>query len=925
VDRSDHALADGYSELLAQLESLAPEGAESILSSLAAALFPTGAGTLNQVSWETNRQKAQPAATTPGEAAEQGTLEKLRAAELRYRTLLEQIPAVTFMAVLGEGQNEVYVSPHIEALLGFSQKEWLENPFLWYTQLHPNDRAMWHEEFARGCRTGGPFRAECRFIARDGRVVWVRGEARLIKDDVGRPLFLQGVAFDITESKQAQAIVLREAVSTTEERYRDLVEQTGAIFWEAELDKPGFTFVSQGAEHILGFPVDRWLDDPEFWIGRVHPDDREPVVKAWTQARDPQSAGGEFEFRGITASGRTLWLHQKVFTHRAASGEPRRIGVILDVTDRKEAEEVLRKNAANLQTEADIRRTLHRIGTELASQLTLERVVQLATDEATTLTKAAFGAFFYNVINEQGEAYTLYTLSGVPREAFEKFPMPRNTAVFGPTFSGSGIIRLDDVTKDPRYGKNAPYRGMPEGHLPVRSYLAIPVISRSGEVLGGMFFGHSDAGVFTEEHERLAAGIAGWTALAIDNARLYTAAESARAAAETAYAAAERARELAESANRAKDEFLATMSHELRTPLNAVMGWIQILRSGAVTNENRERGLATIERNARAQGQIIDDLLDVSRIVTGKLVLKTAPVDLISVIDGAIEAVGLAISAKQLVVRKHLDSSAAIVVGDGDRLRQAVSNLLTNAVKFTEQGGRIDVRLEARRGMARLQVADDGQGIDPAFLPHVFDRFKQADSSTTRVHGGLGLGLAIVRHLVEMHGGKVGVESGGLDKGATFTIELPLGVAPAEPREAKGQDNDLAELLAVLKNAQVLVVDDETDSSEMVASLLSAAGALVVTASSVAEALRAIHDRVPQVVISDIGMPYADGYAFLRELGAIGEPYASIPVVALTAYAREEDRLRALAAGFRAHLGKPFESKDLLRRVAEILATAPAD
>ncbi len=925
MDRSDHAPSDSYSDLLARLESLAPDGAESILASLAAALFPSGSGSINQISWESDRQRSQPATATPQETAEQRTLDKLRGAELRYRTLLEQIPAVTFMAVLGEGENEVYVSPHIEALLGFSQQEWLENPFLWYTQLHPDDRALWHEEFARGCRTGGPFRAECRFFARDGRAVWVRGEARVIKDDVGRPLFLQGVAFDITESKQAQAIVLREAVSTTEERYRDLVEQTGAIFWEAELDKPGFTFVSQGAERILGFPVDRWLDDPEFWISRVHQDDREPVVKAWTRARALQSEGGEFEFRGITASGRTLWLHQKVFTHRAASGEPRRIGVILDVTDRKEAEEVLRKNAANLQTEADIRRTLHRIGTELASHLTLERVVQLATDEATTLTKAAFGAFFYNVTNEQGEAYTLYTLSGVSREAFEKFPMPRNTAVFGPTFGGTGIMRLDDVTKDPRYGKNPPYHGMPAGHLPVRSYLAIPVISRSGAVLGGMFFGHPDVGRFGEEHERLAAGIAGWTALAIDNSRLYEAAERARAAAERAQTAAEEAREAAERANRTKDEFLATMSHELRTPLNAVLGWVQILRSGAVTNQNRDRGLATIERNARAQGQLIDDLLDVSRIVTGKLVLKTEPVDLIGVIEGALDAVGLAASAKQLVIVKHLDPSAAIVTGDGDRLRQAVSNLLTNAVKFTDHGGRIEVRLKGRGGMARLQVADNGQGIDPAFLPHVFDRFKQADSSMSRVHGGLGLGLAIVRHVIEMHGGKAGAASAGPGKGATFTLELPLGMAPVEQVEGPGRDDDLSDLLTVLKGAHVLVVDDEPDSSEMIASLLSASGALVMTAPSVAEALRSVHERTPQLVISDIGMPYADGYALVQELKAMGEPYATIPVVALTAYARDDDRKRAQAAGFRAHLGKPFEANDLLRKVAEILTAARAD
>jgi PAS domain S-box-containing protein len=710
VDRSRNEATDSYTRLLAQLESLAPEGAEAILSSLASAIFfPSGSGDVRQVSWEGGGDAPRLSAATLEEAAEQRAQKRLKAAELRYRTLIEQIPAVTFMAVLGEGENEVYVSPHIEALLGFTQKEWLENPFLWYTQLHPDDRAVWHEEFARGCRTGGPFRAECRFLARDGRVVWVRGEARLIKDDRGRPLFLQGVAFDITESKQAQAVVIREAVTTTERRYRDLVEQMGAIFWEADINKPGFTFVSRGAEQILGCPVERWLNDGDFWISRVHPDDRHDVQAAWARARSPRGPTDEFEFRAITVDERTVWLHQKVYVHLGANGEPRLSGAIFDITYRKEAEEILRLNATRLETEAGIGRTLHRIGTELASELTLERVVQLAADEATVLTKAQCGAFFYNVINEAGEAHTLYTLSGIPRDAFERLPTPRDAAVSVATFSGTGIVRLDDVTRDPRYGRSAPHYEMLEEHLPVHSYLEVPVISRAGDVLGGMCFGHSDVGVFTDEHESLAAGIAGWTALAIDNARLYSAEEHARRA--------------AEAANRAKDEFLATMSHELRTPLNAVLGRIQILRSGAGTNDSRERALATIDRNARAQAQIIDDLLDVSRIVTGKLVLTVGPVDLIAVIDGALEAVTLAVAAKQLVVVKHLDPAAAIVSGDTDRLRQVVSNLLTNAVKFTPQGGRIDVGLDAPEGAARMRFADNGQGIDPAFLPHVFDRF----------------------------------------------------------------------------------------------------------------------------------------------------------------------------------------------------------
>jgi PAS domain S-box-containing protein len=904
VHRSDGTPTDTYRALVEQLEALAPEGAESILATLASAIFPSGAGTLEQVSWETDGDIPPMAAPTRAGAADERATRKLEAAELRYRTLVEQIPAVTFMAVLGEGENEVYVSPHIQTLLGFTQKEWLENPFLWYTQLHPDDRLLWHDEFARGCRTGGPFRAECRFLARDGHVVWVRGEARLVKDAAGRPLFLQGVAFDITESKQAQAIVLREAITTTEQRYRDLVERTGAIFWEADVGKPGFTFVSRGAEKMLGFPVDRWVNDPDFWMSRVHGEDRAGVRNAWARARHER--GGEFEFRAITSDDRVLWLHEKVYVHPITT-ESRMFGVIFDITERKQAEEILRVNAMRLETETDIRRTLHRIGTELASQLTLERVVQLATDEATALTTAQFGAFFYNVVNDEGEAYTLYTLSGVPREAFSSFPMPRNTAVFGPTFKGAGIVRSPDITNDSRYGKNPPYYGMPKGHLPVRSYLAVPVISRSGEVLGGMFFGHSDVGVFTEEHERLAAGIAGWTALAIDNARLYS--------------AAERAREAAETANRAKDEFLATMSHELRTPLNAVLGWIQILRSGAGSEISRERALATIDRNARAQAQIIDDLLDVSRIVTGKFTLKVGPVDLVAVIEGALETVNLAVETKQLVVRRQIDSSAAIVSGDADRLRQVVSNLLTNSVKFTSSGGEIDIRLEGVEGMVRIRVADTGQGIDPALLPHVFDRFWQADSSTTRVHGGLGLGLAIVRHIVEMHGGQVRVESAGVGQGAAFTVELPASIELPEPLDDPTMPREQpAELLAILRNARILVVDDEPDSRDLTVRLLSAAGANVVAAASVAEALRSVRDAAPELIVSDIGMPYADGFELLRQLRAPGQESDEIPVMALTAYARDEDRQRVLAAGFGAHLGKPFDTQELIAIAADLIS-----
>jgi len=889
-------------QLVSALEAMAVPEAENILAELAGALFPSGAGEPRQLTWE-DPQRAHAtyrAARQDGEA-------RLRAAELRYRTLVEQIPAVTFMAALGEGDNEIYVSPHIEALLGFTQSEWLENPFLWYTQLHPDDREIWHQEFARGCRTGGPFRAECRFFARDGRVVWVHGEARLVKDEMGRPLFLQGVAFDITEAKRAQAQILHEAVRTTEERYRDLVEQLGAVFWEADTSKPGFTFVSRGAEEVLGYPREQWLTEPDFWLSKVHPDDRTYAAESWARARQLGVGSDQFEFRALTSDHRTVWLHQRVYAHPVDSDHARLLGVILDVTDRKRAEEVLRGNEARLRTEASLRGTLHRIGTALASELDLDRVLQLATDEVTALTTAEFGAFFYNVTNEQGEAYTLSALSGAPREAFATFPMPRYPDVFAAPFRREGAVRLDDVTKDRRFGKDAPPHGMPTGHLPVRSYLAVPVVSRSGEVLGGIFLGHWRAGVFTHEHQQLAEGIAGSTAVAIENARLYTAAEKARGAAETA--------------NRAKDEFLATMSHELRTPLNAILGWTMILRTSGDDQGMRERALQTIERNAHAQTQIIEDLLDVSRIVTGKMRLDVAAVDLVAIIDSVIDSIRLAADSKRLQVRRRVDKSASVVTGDATRLHQVVSNLMTNAVKFTPPGGWIEVRLERAGDMAHLRVKDNGIGINPEFIPHVFERFRQADGSSTRSHGGLGLGLAIVRHLVDLHGGSIRAESAGEGRGSTFTVEIPLMQSSVADHQVQiDTQAALNDVTRPLNDVRVLVVEDEADSRDLICFLLEQAGAAVTGVGSAAKALEQIDAIAPDVLVSDIGMGEQDGYDLLRALRRRDSPSARIPAVAVTAYARPEDREHALAAGFHAHVGKPISPKDLVSTIERLAA-----
>ncbi|MDI1451496.1 GAF domain-containing sensor histidine kinase [Polyangium sp. 6x1] len=445
-----------------------------------------------------------------------------------------------------------------------------------------------------------------------------------------------------------------------------------------------------------------------------------------------------------------------------------------------------RRAERNLREEIRINETLQRIGAALAAELDLDRLVQKLTDEATALTDAQFGAFFYS--GQTSDSLTLYTLSGAARERFERFGLPRNTPLFGPTLRGERVVRIDDVHADPRYGKNPPHYGIPKGHPPVRSFLAVPVVSRCGKVLGALFFGHAEAGVFTERDERVVVGIAGQAAVAIDNARLYKASEDARRQAEEAHrqaeearTQAEEARRQAEKANRLKDEFLSLVSHELRTPITAIMGWTQVLATRECNAETRMRALAAIDRNVRAQMRIIDDLLDVSRIITGKLGLAQRLIDLGDVVQAVIDVVRPAAQAKGIELHVTPERPSVPVYGDPDRLRQIVWNLLANAIKFTPPGGRVEVEITRDDGLVQMIVRDTGKGISAAFLPYVFDRFRQADSSASRPQGGLGLGLAIVRHLVEMHGGTVKAESAGSDHGATFTVTLPL---PRETREA---------------------------------------------------------------------------------------------------------------------------------------------
>ncbi len=390
------------------------------------------------------------------------------------------------------------------------------------------------------------------------------------------------------------------------------------------------------------------------------------------------------------------------------------------------------------------------------------------------------------------------------------------------------------------------------------------------------------------------------------------------------------ARAEAEEANRLKDEFLAIVSHELRTPLTAILGWVQMLRTGSLPAEKRERALETVERNARAQAQLIEDLLDVSRILSGKMRLEVEPVEMGKVVEGALESVRPAAEAKGLKLQAALDSTGT-VMGDAQRLQQVVWNLLSNAVKFTPKGGRVQVFVERRDSSVEITVADTGQGISPDFLPHVFERFRQASGGTTRKYGGLGLGLSIVKHLVEAHGGTLSVASEGEGKGATFVVRLPLSLVAR--REAPLPPSLHALSLAAglhcppeLEGLLILVVDDEADTRELLKAILEGCKARVSLAATAEEGLQVLKAERPKLLISDIGMPGEDGYTFIRRVRALSAAEGGrTPAVALTAYARTEDRMRSLLAGFSNHVPKPIEPLELLAVLSALARQALAD
>jgi hypothetical protein len=592
-----------------------------------------------------------------------------------------------------------------------------------------------------------------------------------------------------------------------------------------------------------------------------------------------------FEVDVVHADGRRVSLYEYASPLFDADGRVRgAIGVFIDITERRRVEQE--------------QRFLADASAVLSSTLEYERTLQALA----RLAVPVFGDYCaIDVQNDDGRFTRVEFFASDPArqplaETLKRYP-PRLT-IDSPAMrairKGEPLV-VNDVTPEMmERSAQTPEHLDALRRLGATSTMLVPLRAR-GRTLGLLTAGSFTARRYDERDLVLACEVAGRAALALDNALLYR---------------------HAQEANRLKEEFLATLSHELRTPLNALVGWTQILKGSPLNEASRRRALDSIERNAHAQTVLINDLLDVSRVISGKLRLEETPLDVPAVVMAAVEAIRPAVRARDIELTITMAPIAAEVIGDSDRLQQVVWNLLSNAAKFTPAGGRIEVRLEEPAGAVQIVVSDTGVGIDPLFLPYVFERFRQADSSTTRTQSGLGLGLAIVRHLVDLHGGTVTAESDGVGKGSRFTVTLP-GRGSAARNAQAGESAAAPAGRAVLAGVRVLAVDDNEDSRELLLVSVRGAGAEVMVVSSGERALEAIDTFKPDVVITDVAMPEMDGYGLLRALRA--RPGPQIPIIGLSAYATAADERHALAAGFARYLGKPADF-DALAVTIEALA-----
>lgn len=725
-----------------------------------------------------------------------------------------------------------------------------------------------------------------KLIARDGREIPVEDSAAPIRDTKGGIIGAVMVFHDVAERRGKEI-----ALEQSEQRFRLLGEVVPQLLWTTDANGKK-EYLNERWKEFTGIPHNDWS-----WEDVVHPADFHTTMNAWKHALGAESYF-ETEFRMRRHDGQFRWFVSRGVPLRDPEGRVVRwYGSCTDIHQQRATTEALRE-------ESIITEQLHEVAKALATELDLSKVVKFITDAGTRITRAQFGAFFYNMTDERGESLMLYTLSGVPRAAFEKFPMPRATQLFGPTFRGEGVIRADDIRKDPRFGQNPPFNGMPKGHLPVVSYLSVPVRSRSGDVIGGLFFGHADTGVFTERDEKIIVGVAAQAAAAMDTARLYQGEQQARS--------------LAEQASKAKDEFLAALSHELRTPLTPVLAILSSLRDEKAIPEALAEDLETVRRNVELEARLIDDLLDLTRISSGKLELQCKKIPLGRVIDDAINTCLGDMKIRGIRLVRELRDTGHVVSVDPARATQILWNLLKNAVKFTPENGTITVRSSVTDAGMVIDVQDTGRGIEPDRFERIFDAFEQGDRTITRQFGGLGLGLAISKAIAEAHRGTLTATSEGVGHGATFSLSLPLAGCQSGGDETAAPASTPALPPVATRPLRILLVEDHADTAAILARLLRRMGHDVLHASTIEEAFhiarREKRDAGIDLVMSDLGLPDGSGLDLMRELST----EHGLRGIALSGFGMESDLEQSRAAGFSKHLIKPVDIGLLKTTILEV-------
>lgn len=647
-----------------------------------------------------------------------------------------------------------------------------------------------------------------------------------------------------------------QALRESEERLRLALTAANQGLYDLNV-QTGAAIISPEYARMLGYDPDEFQETNANWRERLHPDDWQRVDQVYGDYLAGRRSDYKVEFRQRTRSGDWKWiLSQGKIVDWDEAGQPlRMLGTHTDITELKRAEAALRYSEARSRRLVDAN---------------------------------LIGIMFVHYdgrITEANEAFL--TLTGYTQQDLEAGQIDWRTLT-PPEYVAQDEQKIEEIRT---FGRCVPF----EKEYVRKDGSRIPVLLGVARLL--------------ETTDECVCFVLDLT----ERKRI----EAERAA---ILQREQVARHQAETASRMKDEFLAIVSHELRSPLNAILGWSRLLRTRTFDADTTEKALASIERNAQAQTQLIEDLLDISRIIRGTIRLNLCPIKLTTVIQSALDTVRPTASAKSIQLNFLSSVEVGLVSGDPERLQQIIWNLLSNAVKFTPEGGQVDVRLDRVGLQARIQVIDTGKGINPDFLPYVFERFRQADATTTRTQGGLGLGLAIVRNLAELHGGMVQATSAGEEQGSTFTVFLPLlPTADGEAEQDDGASSDLSDPIPSLQGVQVLVVDDEADTREFLIMALQQFGAQATAAASVKEALAVFQQNPPDVVLSDIGMPDADGYSLIRTIRSLSpEAGGQTPAAALTAYVRGEDRLQALAAGFQLHVPKPIEPLQLLKVVAQL-------